>query len=512
MSKSISQSASITTSGRTAFDEYQRTIGALFCVFWLMRQHIDGRECFCFGLNSSWQPRTEEDFKDVEGNFKSEEMQVEWQKRQDFYARTDWTSFERLMVTAGLMKKAAGPHDPERTLAMLVLMAIHDLMKLDRLRPICAVKGFMGYNKGDPIGDHDVALSYVLERHPSALPSFAGLSSEQQKSVRFTHCKLEYNMGWLVQAEAPPGPLFRAFRRVIQAGPTAGSKTTQEVAFYFIHWFADLAGAEPFPLQGCEKFVLKFPKHVLASFVDSFPVVWNLGPKTETQVYEDYLEWRWINCHQKLGPVPADTAAIAKMRLVIMSQTDGREVLRALSQLDRDDLDVLSDELSLTGVHDQTFSKVPSTQRGPAFLLYYAPAMMQKAGAADPLNTLRILAELFRRARQLWPMTNKKNMADSTVVIRIDVLKDALAKELIDHHNHARRHYVICKNSANDGQVKSFNPANTTAEEMNQGVLLDLNWNSHDHVKRRRTTTKGRGSIPLFASTFSQKARRIGSK
>ena len=32
-----------------------------------------------------------------------------------------------------------------------------------------------------------------------------------------------------------------------------------DVAFYFVHWFADLAGAEASPLTGCEKFVLKFP-------------------------------------------------------------------------------------------------------------------------------------------------------------------------------------------------------------------------------------------------------------
>lgn len=38
-----------------------------------------------------------------------------------------------------------------RTLAMLVLMSIHNLMKLDRLRPICSVKNFNGYKKGEQI-------------------------------------------------------------------------------------------------------------------------------------------------------------------------------------------------------------------------------------------------------------------------------------------------------------------------------------------------------------------------
>jgi len=503
-SQSQTSSASITASGRSAFDEYQRTIGALFCVFWLMRQHLDGRECFAYGLNQDWLPRSQKDFTDENDSGHNDELQLEFQKRQEFYEHTDWAAFENLLIVAGLMKKG-GPHDAERTLTLLVLMVIHDLMKLDRLRPICSAKTFMGYKKGEPIGDHDIALSYVLERHPLCLPSFAGLPGEQQKSIRFTHCKLDYNMGWLVQAEAPPGALFRAFRRVIQAGISTNKDTSTEVAFYFIHWFADLAGAEPYPLQGCEKFVLKFPKQVLTSFVDSFPVVWNLGPKTETQVYEDYLEWRWQNL-PSLGPVPADATAIAKMRLVIMAQNDGSDIIRALSQLDREDMEIICEELSLTGLSDQSFTKVVGPKRGPAFLLYYAPAMMQKAGREDPLNTLRILAELLRRARQLWPMSGNKDLADETVIIRIDALKDSKAWELIDNYNTRRRRYALFKNGQKDGQVKLI------AEDSQGGVVLDFNWNSQARVQRRNSLAmKSRTSIPMFASTFSNSKNRSGS-
>ncbi|CAE7241789.1 Ripk4 [Symbiodinium sp. CCMP2592] len=157
-SQSQTSSASITASGRSAFDEYQRTIGALFCVFWLMRQHLDGRECFAYGLNQDWLPRSQKDFTDENDSGHNDELQLEWQKRQDFYEHTDWAAFENLLIVAGLMKKG-GPHDAERTLTLLVLMVIHDLMKLDRLRPICSAKTFMGYKKGEPIGDHDIALS-----------------------------------------------------------------------------------------------------------------------------------------------------------------------------------------------------------------------------------------------------------------------------------------------------------------------------------------------------------------
>merc|ERR1712050_236109 len=105
------------------------------------------------------------------------------------------------------------------------------------------------------------------------------------------------------------------------------------MGFYFVHWFADLAGAEPYPLQGCEKFVLKFPQKVLGNFVDSFPVVWTLGEaKTETQVLEDYLIWRWEKHEPSLGPPPTGKGSIAKMRLTLMAQADSQELLRQFAR------------------------------------------------------------------------------------------------------------------------------------------------------------------------------------
>merc|ERR1712032_105346 len=75
--------------------------------------------------------------------------------------------------------------------------------------------------------------------------------------------------GWLVQAEAPPGALFQTFRAVAASGKAKDA----DIAFYFVHWFVDLAGAEGSPLAGCEKFVLKFPQRVLGQFLESFGVV-----------------------------------------------------------------------------------------------------------------------------------------------------------------------------------------------------------------------------------------------
>merc|ERR1712151_391116 len=100
---------------------------------------------------------------------------------------------------------------------MLVLTAIHDIMKIKVLLPVVqeADAGWHGHESGEKVIDHDLALAYVLERMPEVLPSFAMLAQGQKRSVIFTQCKMDYNMGWLVQAEAPPSALFKSFRREI---------------------------------------------------------------------------------------------------------------------------------------------------------------------------------------------------------------------------------------------------------------------------------------------------------
>ena len=77
-----------------------------------------------------------------------------------------------------------------------------------------------------------------------------------------------------------------------------------DIAFYFTHWLTDLAGAEPSPLFGCEKFVLKFPLPVLISFIRSFGVLNELAVRTETEVFEKYLVDWWSERVPKLGPPP----------------------------------------------------------------------------------------------------------------------------------------------------------------------------------------------------------------
>ena len=69
------------------------------------------------------------------------------------------------------------------------------------------------------INDHDVALGYILEHFAPCLPSYAMLSSSLQATIRFCTVKLGFNHGWLVQAEAPPGALFRRFKASCRPAP-----------------------------------------------------------------------------------------------------------------------------------------------------------------------------------------------------------------------------------------------------------------------------------------------------
>merc|ERR1719482_561638 len=223
---------------------------------------------------------------------------------------------------------------------------------------------------------------------------------------------MDYNMGWLVQAEAPPGAIFSKFKKVMSSGQT---------------------GAEPFPQEGCEKFVLKFPQKVLSSFLSSFSIVQDLSTLTETKVYEDYLVWRWRSMESNsCGLPPRGVGSIARLRLVVMAQGDSKKVIDAYHSLPREDAAVLDEELARTGCEGQSFSREATAlgAGGPALLIYYSPALMQKGGATDPLGAMKVLAEVFRRARELNPLECKR--ANDTVTVRIDALKDIAVSDIYE--------------------------------------------------------------------------------
>ena len=73
---------------------------------------------------------------------------------------------------------------------MLVLMSIHDLMKLDKLRPTCSVKDFNGYKKGEQILGHH---SETKSRSKFYTTSRLKLRGEWQRDmITFTYCLFIY--------------------------------------------------------------------------------------------------------------------------------------------------------------------------------------------------------------------------------------------------------------------------------------------------------------------------------
>lgn len=423
------------SSGRTIGDEYQRTVGAFFAIYWMMRSDLDGKEGFCFGVDEEWIP--------VDPKKCGKRLLHPMEKRLQFYKGANWKCLRKLLMDANLIieerrtfgRRAVVKVNETRLVSLLALTAIHDIMKLGLLLPEVQPKDapYHGYHAGDVIGDHDHALSYLMDHYPDLLPSFRDLSPAEKRSVHFTQCNLSFNHGWFVQAEAPPGAVFTKLREALirdhkeQIGK-------QDVALYFVHWLTDLAGAEPTPLGGCEKFVVKFPLQVLNSFLRSIELVQKITDKTETEVMEEYLKVHWMEYEPSPGPLPAGDSAIARMRILCMAQAAAPAFMDAFDKLPNEDREILSIELSRTGTLCQSYSHalvprdVHESPAGPAFLVYYGPAFLQNLGNDCPIRRLSILAEVYRRARELWPLNVAK--AAQNIIIRVDMIKSLTSSEL----------------------------------------------------------------------------------
>jgi len=324
---------------------------------------------------------------------------------------------------------------------MLALTAIHDVMKNELLLPTVQETHarYRSFEAGTAINDHDAALAYVLEHYGACLPSYAALSEAQKAAILFTQAEISFNHGWLVQAEAPPGELFSQFKKIIATQRIR----PPDIAFFFVHWLTDLAGAEPTPLCGSEKFVLRFPHALLHSFIESFSFVEKLADQSETEVYEEYLQWRWRQISigiPEMGDPPTGNYAVALMRLVVAAQIGPiqKEVLRAFNEeLAVRDQYVLSHEMALSAVPSKPFRTSPAEKEGvtmgPAFLIYYAPQFIRTAGEKrQTADGLSILAEVYRQARQIWPLSAERSGV--TVTVRIDQMKDREPVSIQDGH------------------------------------------------------------------------------
>merc|ERR1711874_574554 len=91
--------------------------------------------------------------------------------------------------------------------------------------------------------------------------------------------------------------------------------------------------------------------------------------------------------------------------------------------------------MSRSGCDGQSFSQdlVPKDVRpgeGPAFLIYYGPAFLQNLGNDSPVMRLGALAEIYRCARQLWPLSMSNVVTN--VIVRIDMIKSLSVHEMTE--------------------------------------------------------------------------------
>eukprot|EP00927_Polykrikos_kofoidii_P053515 TRINITY_DN48127_c0_g1_i1.p1 TRINITY_DN48127_c0_g1~~TRINITY_DN48127_c0_g1_i1.p1 ORF type:complete len:1349 (-),score=231.37 TRINITY_DN48127_c0_g1_i1:29-4075(-) len=439
-----------TSSGLAAEAEYQRTVGALFTVYWMLRLDVDGCIGFCYGAHPDWTPTRKDETLSADQVPKDTPFSkmASMEKRASFMNSMDWNQFEDLVHRAGCSVDAL--HGTKRVMALLCLTAFHDIMKLPALQPIVQPghAPYHGFEAGVRIHDHDLALSYVLEHFPNLLPSYAGLDLPERRALLFTQGKMQFNHGWFVQAEAPPGGMLSKFKSVLEGGAEQA-----DIDLYFLHWVTDLAGAEATPLGGAEKLVLKFPHHVLASFLWSIPFLRSLTSMTETALVEEYLEARWAAMLPN-DPVPSDWTCIACMRLALMAQAeDTHMVVDAFRSLPAVDQSCLVTELSRTGCVNQTFKR-HYVMGGPAFLIYYSPALLQRNNKSKESlgKALRTLCVVLRGARAIWPMSLKNQ--GSTVVIPIGELQTQAIDQIVrDPGGEFRSVWIILRSNDLEGTV-----------------------------------------------------------
>jgi len=206
---------------------------------------------------------------------------------------------------------------------------------------------------------------------------------------------------------------------------------------------------------------------VLSSFLHSFTFIERLANDDEVEVMEEYLLDRF-SAFNLPSPIPEAERHVAVMRLALMAQGFEAELLSAFNRLPCADRDTLAHELARTGCLTQ-FSRAPHIVKakpsGPALLIYYAPALLQKAHSDLCFQALRVLAAVCRAARILFPLDDTK--VETVVTIRIDALKVLSPKDILSGGP-----WYLKSTSSVDAEVAS----GATAEELHTALieLLDM--------------------------------------
>lgn len=402
----------------TAAPAYQQTMGALFAIYWFLRMDVDGPDGFCFGVDKDWNVIKKKSKVSVivaeENDLSADEV------REVTYKQTDWKAFTSLVDKAGCGK--GKPNASSQVAAVLVKIVLRGLMKVRGLKPSVQEKHapFKGFDQGATLEEPSQALAYVLEFFPDLFPSYAGLPSEQQKSVLAAQGAKDFNLSWLIQAEAPPSNLTSLKSTL---------STVEDVGIYALHWFAELAGAEATPLAGAERPVLYVPRGMLSKLLMAVPTLMKLPSATETQVMEEYLRTQAASIAEASGSrasatIPEDPSAVAQLRLVVMSQ-DSTKIIDMFKSLEPGDKERLQVEFARTGCSTQSFKGCDTEEaHGPAFVVPGSAAFLQ-AHIQDPreilLAAVRIVLEVQAQARVIFPLSEKH--AGDSIVLDMAALK-----------------------------------------------------------------------------------------
>lgn len=180
--------------------------------------------------------------------------------------------------------------------------------------------------------------------------------------------------------------------------------------------------------------MLRFPHAVLQAFLRSFPLVNKLAHQSETEVFEEYLRMRWMEgCPLPDKTPPTGEEGIAQLRLLCQAQGNASHVLKAFHKLGDEDKKLLSLEMCRTGCAGQQYMAAPQSEAaGPAILMYYGPALMQKkvSSERDVICALKSMCEVYRKARALWPASAARQ--NENVTVRIDTIKGLKPDQVIE--------------------------------------------------------------------------------
>jgi len=213
--------------------------------------------------------------------------------------------------------------------------------------------------------------------------------------------------------------------------------------------------------------VVNFPLKVLVKIIGSMRLVAELPQTTETELFQRYLEQEWAASTPARGQMLFAGGKVALMRLAMHMQAPGtqRALVDAFEALSVEDQVMLSDEMARTGIAGQQYKGYPKRDGGPAFLVYYAPAFLRQS--TNLAASLSVLSEVYRAARQLWPLSTVEQ--GTVVIIRIEALKEADAGNIVEAYANGGC-YVLVRKSSVDAVVETFKMSEL-ATAMSAGAL-----------------------------------------